>query len=458
MRDLWPERYLPRPVSAAVSGWRERLAAGGSLSARFAGGVFWSFAGVTVSNVAGLVTGAALARIMGREGYGEVGVVMASYALFGQLGGLGLGLTAVKYAAQLRGTEPAAVGRLLGSLLMLASLSYAIAGLALVVWAPELAAVLNRPALVGPLRLSGLVLFLQGIDSIQSGILTGYEAFRDVARVTMLRVLVNLPLTVLGAYTSGLHGVVVALIVSGLFTLTLNRIALNRVLHRDGVALWYGIDTSRLKPLWQFSLPAFASATLTIASAWALNAVLVNQADGYSQMGLFNAANQWRALGIFVPSAFSAAVLPIQASLYATRDHGAYHRSVTGNLIVQCAAAAVVVGVLAGSAPYLMRLYGAEYEAADRLLVVLALGWFFLTPGWILWNAAISRGQAWWSLLFNVLGTACLLAFALRFVGRGAVGIALALLFSGMIQVGLQAIHYYVYKRRDVVGGAGWHD
>jgi O-antigen/teichoic acid export membrane protein len=109
--------------------------------------------------------------------------------------------------------------------------------------------------------------------------------------------------------------------------------------------------------------------------------------------------------------------------------------------------------MLAASAPYLMRLYGEQYDAADSLLVLLALGWFFLTPSWILWNAAISRGQAWWSLLFNVIGTGCLLAFAMQFVGRGARGIALALLFSGMIQVGLQAIHYYAYKRRDDVGG-----
>lgn len=452
MLESVAQRCLPAPVYAWVCGWRERLIPKGSLQGRFAGAVFWSFAGVAVSNAAGLVTAVALVRIMGREGYGEVGVIVGSYALFSQLGGLGLGVTAAKYAAQLRGTEPAAAGRLLGSVLILASLSYGVSALALAVFAPELASVLNRPALVGPLRMSGLVLFLQGIDSIQSGILAGFEAFRAVARVSMLRVVVNLPVTVVGAYAYGLYGVVGAMIVSGLFTLTLNRLALNRVLLQGKVSLWYGIDLAVLRPLWELSLPAFISATLTIASSWALNAMLVNQPGGYAQMGLFNAANQWRALGILTPGVFSWVLLSIQTNLYATNDHASYHRSVRGNLITQCVAAALVVGVLVGFASYLMKIYGSQYEDGGGLLVLLALGWFFLTPSWILWNVAISRGQVWWGLLFNAIGTGSLMACAAHLVGTGARGIALALLYSGMIQVGLQSIHYVANKRRDEAG------
>jgi O-antigen/teichoic acid export membrane protein len=449
MLDTLAQRCLPPLVYATVRDWQARLVPKGSLSGRFAGAVFWSLIGLGISNAAGLLTGVVLARLMGRDGYGEVGVVMGSWALFSQLGGLGLGVTAAKYSAERRGTEPTALGRLLGGLLVLATLSYALAALALVALAPQLASVLNRSTLAGPLRLSGLVLFLQGVDSIQSGILSGYEAFRAVARVTLLRAVVNLPVTVLGAYAYGLYGIVGAMALTGVFTLSMNRLALNKILRREGVAMTYGLSLAMLRPLWEFSFPAFLSATLTMASGWVLNAMLVNQPNGYAQMGLFNAASQWRTLGVFVPTLFNSAVLSIQTSLFATRDRDAYHRSVAGNLIVQGSVAGLVVLALAGLAPYLMRVYGSEYEDATRVLVLLALGWFLLTPTWILWIAAISRGQIWWGLLFNALGVASLLAFAKALVPMGARGIALALLYAGLIQVALQSIHYYATRRMD---------
>ncbi|HUL74543.1 MAG TPA: oligosaccharide flippase family protein [Vicinamibacterales bacterium] len=452
MLETLAQRYLPPLVYATVRDWRERFVPKGSLKGRFAGAVFWSLVGMGVSNAAGLATGVALARLMGREGYGEVGVVMGSWALFSQLGGLGLGVTAAKYSAERRGTDPASVGPLLGGLLVLASVSYAISALALVVLAPQLAVVLNRATLVGPLRLSGLVLFLQGVDSIQSGILSGYEAFRAVARVTMLRVLVNLPVTVVGAYLYDLYGVVGAMIVTGVFTLALNRLALNAVLRQEGVTIHYVVDLAMLRPLWEFSLPAFLSATLTMASTWVLNAMLVNQPSGYSQMGLFNAANQWRTLGVFVPTVFNSAVLSIQTSLFAADDRASYHRSVTGNLLVQGGLAALVVLALIGLAPFLMRMYGSQYQDAATVLVLLALGWLLLTPTWILWIAAISRGHVWWGFLFNAIGVTSLFILARSLVSTGARGIALALLYGGLIQVGLQIIHYVVTRRRDEAG------
>lgn len=446
--------YLPPAISTTAQQWRDRFAPHGSVRERFAGAVFWSVAGLAFSNLTGLVTGAALARILGREGYGEVGVIVGSYALFSQLGGLGLGVTAAKYSAEARATKPAAVGGLLGGLLVLATLSYAIAAIALVVLGSSLADLLNRPSLVGPIRLSALVLFFQGLDSIQSGILSGFEAFRPLARVTMLRGLVNLAASVAGAWFFGLYGAVAAMAITGLFTLFFNRLALDAILRRDRVTLIYRLDWGLLKPLWQFSLPAFLSATLTMVAAFVLNAMLVNQPGGYDQMGLFNAANQWRALGIFVATVFSPPLLSIQTNLFASNNRRAYHRSISGNLLLQTAVSAAVAVVLAVVAPYLMRMYGAQYHDGAGVLALLAFGWVTLAPSWILWIAAVSRGDVWQGLLLNAIGVATLIGLARGLAADGARGIALACLYAGLIQVALQGLHYFMTRRTDLAGAA----
>ena len=105
MLETLAQRVLPAPVYETVRGWRARFAPKGSSRDRLAGAVLWSGVGVAMSNVAGLLIGVALARILGREGYGEVGVIVASCTLFAQLGGLGLGPTATKYSAQMRSID-----------------------------------------------------------------------------------------------------------------------------------------------------------------------------------------------------------------------------------------------------------------------------------------------------------------------------------------------------------------
>jgi O-antigen/teichoic acid export membrane protein len=364
------------------------------------------------------------------------------------LGGLGLGVTATKFAAQMRSRHPDRVGRFLGGIMALATLSSLIVALVVALYAPELARVLNRPGLVAALRLAAVVLLLQGIDSVQMSILAGYEAFAALARVMLLRPLVYLPTTIVGAYLYGLEGVVGAMILSTLFTVLLHRAALREVLVGAGASLIYAVDLGLLKPLREFALPAFLTTAVTLAATWGLSALLVNQPDGYVHMGLFNAANQWRALGTFIPSVFNPATFSIQSNLFAT-NRASYHRSVIGNLVVQSTIAAGVAIVLTLFSPYLMRVYGTQFQSAADVLVLLAWGWFLVAPSGAFWSAAVSRDQAWTNLLFLAIGTVCQFVFARTLVAGGARGIALAVLYGGLIQVALQAIHYVATRRRD---------
>jgi O-antigen/teichoic acid export membrane protein len=448
MFEMRVERLLPRHVSIELRDWRARLAPKGSARERLAGAVFWNGTAIGVSNLAGLVVGVALAHVLGREGYGEVGVIVASCTLFAQLGGLGLGVTATKYAAQMRSRDPEGVGRVLGGLMVLAVLSSLIVSLLLAVFSPELAHGLNRPNLVTALRLASIVLLLQGIDSVLMSILAGYEAFAALGRVTLMRPLVYLPTSVAGAYAFGLEGVVAALLLSTLFTVLLHRAAVGAALSASGTSLHYAVDRALITPLAAFSLPAFLSTTTTLAAMWGVTALLVNQPDGYLHMGLFNAANQWRALGVFIPSVFNLATFSIQSNLFAT-NVGSYYRSVTANLVVQSAAAGVVAIGLTLLAPYLMRIYGGQFHGSSEILVLLAWGWFLVAPTGAFWTAAVARNQAWANLLFLTIGSLSQIGFAAAWASTGPRGIAFAILYGSLIQVGLQAVHFLATRRRD---------
>jgi O-antigen/teichoic acid export membrane protein len=107
-------------------GWlearRRRALPAGSLRARTTRGTFWSIAGAGVAQ--GLALGVSMigARVLGREGFGELGIVTSTVGMFGVFAGLRLGTTATKYVAELRVTDPGRASKILSLSLWTAAL------------------------------------------------------------------------------------------------------------------------------------------------------------------------------------------------------------------------------------------------------------------------------------------------------------------------------------------------
>lgn len=424
-----------------------------SLRRRFAKGVLWSFSGTIVSNMAGLTVSIIVARLLGKVGYGELGIVVSTYALFSQLGSLGLGVTATKHIAELLNSDKDAAGSIAGMTILIAAFSYGIASLTMLLFAADLATkILNAPHIVNQLRFASLLLLLGGLDGVQVGILSGCERFQAIARVQVLRALANILMTTLGAWFYGLTGVIGAMVGSSCLTVYINRVAINRACMEIGISLNYKLNWSRFKILWKFSLPAFIASLLVVPSSWILNALLVNRPNGYVEMGLFNAANQWRALAILVPGIFNSVVLSIQSSLFGADDHKNYHKGIIGNLLIQSSAALLIVGVIVTAAPLIIKAYGTDFRDAQGVLVWLALSWFFLTPNWIIWNVLVSSNQVWLGVLFNAIGAATLLTLAWQLVHFGAEGIALSYFFSSALQVFLQVSYFLYWRHNQLLG------
>src|SRR4051812_16973696 len=99
-----------RPLS--LSGMKQRIEAL-PLGSRLARGLFWSLAGSIVSRGLGLVSVFLVGRLLGREGFGELGIVQNTIGMFGNLAGFGMGLTANKHVAEFKLSDPGRAGRIL---------------------------------------------------------------------------------------------------------------------------------------------------------------------------------------------------------------------------------------------------------------------------------------------------------------------------------------------------------
>src|SRR6202034_32333 len=84
------------------------------LGHRLAHGTFWSLVGAVLSRLLGLFASIFVARMIGKVGLGELGIVQSTVGMFSTLAGLGLGLTATKHVAEHRIVNPVLAGETIG--------------------------------------------------------------------------------------------------------------------------------------------------------------------------------------------------------------------------------------------------------------------------------------------------------------------------------------------------------
>jgi O-antigen/teichoic acid export membrane protein len=412
---------------------RQKHLPSGSLSSRFARGAFWSLIGMMISQALALGASIVTARLLGKVGLGELGMINSTVGLFGTFAGLGLGLTATKYVAQFRQHEPERASKILGLSQLTALVSGGSITLVLFIFAPTLAAqTLNAPHLGNILRLGCGLLFVNALNGAQTGALAGFEAFRAIARVNLLQGLLNFPVMIAGTWLFGLPGAVGGMVIAAAGGWRLNRLALHGECKQAGIPLVYRGSTSEWPVLWKFSVPAVLSGALVGPAVWLANTILVNQPGGYGELGLLNAANNWRTLLLFLPGVFGQVALPIMSSVMGTPHQTQdFHKTID---LTQSLALAVVFPVgalLMFASDWVMRLYGSAFTEGSAILIGTVCSAMIGCIEVILGTIIRSQGRMWLVFLISVIWGLGLIGFVIVFAQSwGAKSIAFGMAFS----------------------------
>jgi len=402
---------------------------------RFAHGVAWSLVGGALAQGGPLVASILLARLIGAVGFGEYGIIQSTISLFGVLAGLGLGLTATRYIAELTSTDPERVGKIISLSLWAGCSSSALCAGILYAVAPYLADhVLNAPHLLSCMRFASGLLFANCIVGIQAGILQGLEAFRTAAAAASLRGLLAVPLIPLSAFWWGLPGVMAALIVTTAASAAYSQVAIVRHCRGAGIPIPLTGGASESGLLWHFAFPVLLSSLSVVPMTWFAQALLVRQRSGYSEMGIFNAASQWRSAVAFLPTLMSQPVLPLLANLYGRHDHGQYISLLGTNVKITLLTAVAVAAPFCLVSRWIMAMYGPGFSQKWAVLVLLSLASVLNAYSAALGQAIQSTGRAWTSLSLNAIWGLSFLACSLWLVPRyAALGLAAGFLVSYMV-------------------------
>jgi O-antigen/teichoic acid export membrane protein len=415
------------------------------LTRRFIHGAGWSMLGNVVWKLFAAVANIILARILGPQGVGELGIVRSTAATFEVFAGLRLGATATRYVAEYRTSDPPRAARILKLALVATVVLCGLAALVMAIAAPWLATdVLGHPGLSGLLVLGAVMIFVNVYGRVQELALAGLERFRAIAGVNAWRGVGNLLICVPLAYLYGVAGAVIGLILVAALTMLRYGLLLRRETVKAGFPTAVPLRQLRqeLPVLWSFAVPGLLAAVMQSASAWAARAILARQDGGFAQLGLFEAAQYLRFPIAFLPSVLAPVILPLLARAHGEGASGDF-KSLMGLQLRTVTFVTLPISILLiGFAQPLALLFGEAFAGLPPVIALAAVSAFVYAINTSITRAFDGVGRRWVNtLFFAVWGATFVIAGHFWIPERGAIGMAAANLLAEFVMIGLQVVY-----------------
>lgn len=414
------------------------------LSNRLFHSASWALVGAVVGRGVTMLTYIIVARLLTQEVYGEFGILRSTINMFTVFAGMGLGSTASKYISQYRNVNPTKAGdiytlsniliffiALIFTLLLFFSSSY-IAEYSL-----------NAPHLSGEIKVGAIVLFFITVNSVQNGALSGFEDFKSISINTVISSCIQAVFLIVGCYWSGIYGALIGWGIGCFSCYLLNR----RSIHLQLKKYRLSSNIRRLRKeeltiLWKFSVPSLLASVMVGPVLWWTKTYLISRSS-YSEMAVYDVAEQWYTIVLFVPVTLAQIILPMLTNTLEEGSKAQYLKLVKINLGINVLASLVLSLFIILIGPYIMEFYGKGFVDI-RTMSIMMMATVASSACNVVGQVIASRDKMWYGFAFNMLWAIIFILLTIFCVGSlrmEASGLALAFLLSYVIHFILQTIY-----------------
>ena len=373
-----------------------------------------------------------LTRYLGVDGFGRYAAIQATLmATFG-LSSLGIGITATRFVARYRLTDPERAGRITGLCAMISIVSGLLFTAVLFLWAEPIAIhVFRSGELQWAIRASSISCLLLTWNAHQVGTLLGFQAFGRLLRAQLLQSATALMLTLALVLSLGFAGAILALPLAT----AMGCFYLYRELKAESAAEGVVSDLihcwSERQVLYQFALPAAGSGMIGSGAVWCAQMLLVRSETGLAELGLWTAAASIRSAVLLAPGVLSRVSSPMLSSLHDHDREDAYGRTMWSTAMMATVGALAAGLMLQSSSPLLLRLFGTDFHRVGGMLPLVIAAAIVEAYACSVSQALVAHGRLKYQLWIIVAWASTLLLVAWTLIPRHAAsGLALAYLLA----------------------------
>jgi O-antigen/teichoic acid export membrane protein len=390
-----------------------------------------------------------VARILGREAYGEFGLVRSTAMMFVMFSCSGQGITATKHIAELLHNDKERTGRIIGLSYLFTLFTSVLLAVIFYLLAPWICETqLNQPQLTNMMKLCTLLLFITTFMSTQVSVMTGFQDFRGLAITNGLAGLTMLPIYIVGAYFGGLCGVVIAAIIASALNFMFNSVFIYQNMKKYKVRYTFRLLYKEISLLWTSNVPMTLVAIIYCGMIFIVQMMIGKQHDGIKELGLYYAAMNYQMMVLVLPNILMTTFLPNFCELNNPKQLLQYWKIVKLGLILTPLIATCSALPLLILPNYLMELNGTEFTNTGRILIAVGiLG--IITSNVNMWGQILlSQNDQWTILLLHIINIVVSLIFAHYLLNYhwGGLGAVFALIIGQCIHLLLASlclVRYY---------------
>lgn len=327
---------------------------------------FWSLIGNILGRGLSLVAGIIVARFLGKDVFGEYGIIKTTLIYLEIFSTFGLGYTATRYIANIERGNTQRIHDVIKLTYKITSITSGLISILLFVFADYIAVILDAKQIVTPLRISSLGVFFNAINVAQIGILSGLKRFKAIAINTSISGIINFIFTVLLTYYLSLDGAILALTLSFVCQCIFNKRSISKTIDTSVLFKQKVISKELQLDMLQYSLPIALQESLFAITNWAISFMLI-KLSGYGELGLYSAAGQWAAIIGFIPSILRNVTL---AHLSSCNQLDSRNRTIKIMVIANGACTMTIAVVLILASNLICSFYGSNFMGLKSVFIV----------------------------------------------------------------------------------------
>lgn len=368
---------------------------------------FWALLGSVLGKGLSLLAGILVARFLGKEMYGQYGLLKNTLLNIAVFSTLGLGYTGTRFIAK---SIDSGVSRLIRLIYLITLIASSIMALLVFAFSSQLAFFIKAPALDGALRLTAVIIVFNAINTTQIGILSGFKAFKRIARNNIYAGVVTFLFSGLFSYFWALDGALWALFISTCFNVIINYISVNhfRIVSDNRNTENNHIQT---KEIISFSIPIALQESMYTVVHFLSSYLLITYAD-YGELGITSAAAQWSGMLLFIPGVLKNVMLSYFSSSNSTISLRKKMIIING---VSTFGPWLVVAALSS---FIASFYGETFNNLNVVLIITCLSAVFSSISSVIVYEFISEGRNWAMFCLRLIRDGASLLIAWFFLAR----------------------------------------
>lgn len=363
---------------------------------------FWALIGSALGQGMSLCAGILIARFLGKDIYGEYGMIKSTLLNIAIFSTFGLGYTATKFIAESKNENKWRIRQITFGSINITIVTSTLFALLLFIFSKQVASYLNAEYLSLSLRIFAVNIVFNALSTVQVGILAGFNEFKSIAKIKVVVGVVTFVLSVVLTYYWGIEGALSALLIA-----TLTNCILNNIIVRKKLRSYPYLEqqsSNIVKQLLLFSLPITLQEGVYSITSW-LYILLLIKLSNYGEVGLYSAAQQWSAIILFIPGVLQNVAL---SHLSETNENQEQHKKIFNTIItVNFASSLISCIIVFALSGIISSFYGNSFARLPIILNISVFTTIFMAMQSVYTQSYMSINKTWThfylSAFFNIL-------------------------------------------------------